>query len=130
MVALSVFSLPACGGTKALPPLVRVEGKVTLAGKPLNEGAVTFVPADESLPPPWPEGAIAAGGTYTLQTRGEPGAPAGTYRAIIEPGDDKNIALSIDPRYCNSKQTPLQIQVSQDPTAGAYDLALKSRSKR
>ena len=83
MAAVSVFSLPACRGPSAVPKLVPVEGKVTLAGKPLSEGTVTLVPTDESLPPPWPEGAIAPGGAYVVQTGGQPGAPVGTYRAMI-----------------------------------------------
>jgi hypothetical protein len=108
-----------------------VKGKVTFNGKPLAEGRVTFFPTGEHAKGPRPEGPIEAGGFYTLTTRGKEGAPAGKYRAVIAAGpEDKTVAATIDPRYCDPGHTPLEVEVTENNPDGGYDLDVKSRVRR
>jgi hypothetical protein len=123
-LALGVFLvvLAGCGGGGHRVP---VRGKVTLNGKPISGGTVTFIPTGETNEPP-PEGKIDAEGNYSITTRGSEGAPLGTYRAIIEP-DDKTTASLMAPEYSNLKKSPLTVEVTDNKPAGGYDLKAQSR---
>jgi hypothetical protein len=118
-----------CGGTKLTP----VSGRVTVDGKALTTGTVRFIPdkAKGNTFGGEPIGEINAQGEYTLQTRGKPGAPLGSYKVAVSAnesiGTDNTSAKPgslVNPTYSLAETTPLEIQVVAQPGAGAYDLKL------
>lgn len=119
--------LTGCGGSarRAVGPCVLVQGKVTLAGKPLVGGTVTFVPTEEG-DRPRPEGVIDAQGNYAVKTEGRDGAPVGRYRvAVTTGGEDKTQEAKFDSRYSSWDKTPLTVEVTESARPGAYDLKLE-----
>ncbi len=124
------FFLAGCGTKqktvpKSLGPLIPVQGKVTLSGKPVGGGFVTFYAIDFDMKMVQPTGRIDAQGNYTLASLGEPGAPAGKYRATVYPDSgDKSIDLAVDGHYQSSQKSPLTITVADNAPAGAYDLKM------
>jgi len=109
-----------------------VDGRVLLKGKPLQgmAGLVMFVPDRDkgNNTPVNPTGEIDTQGRYQLSTRGNPGAPAGWYKVVVNPfppgsGDRGDVRRPpIHGRYTVEKTTPLRIEVIAKPGAGAYDL--------
>ena len=73
-VAVALFVTGCNSGTGKLVP---VRGKVTVAGRPLTKGSVSFRPdkARGETGTAEPYGDIGPDGTYTLSTNGKPGAP-------------------------------------------------------
>ncbi|MDB5307617.1 MAG: hypothetical protein JWO38_1819 [Gemmataceae bacterium] len=123
--------LPLVGcGTKRVP----VTGAVTLDGKPLSGGVLTFCPNESkgnmariSCPGP------VKGGTFTLMTnavtQSETGAgvPLGWYKVILVtdlPGQPK---LDVHRRFTRVETTPLELEVVETPQPGAYDIQLTSK---
>jgi len=120
---------------------VPVKGKVTLDGKPYTGGGtVVFHPtkaaaAGEKVYAP--TSPIDENGNYELKTSGQPGAPEGTYKAVISP----NMAdpMKMKPggkgafdfqKYGSAKTTPLPtIQVVAGADPAAYELKLKKASE-
>jgi hypothetical protein len=119
-------------GCKSGPRLVPVTGHVTVDGKALDSGYVTYKPnkskgndfGGEST------ASIGAGGEYTLTTNGQPGAPAGSYKVIVsastaDPNDNTNVSKAkalVNPKYSDSAQTPLEKEVVANAPPNAYDL--------
>jgi hypothetical protein len=127
----------ACGCQPADEPLVPVAGRVTIKGKPVAEGSISFRPdtnkANASLH--HPTGRIQPDGTYRLYIREREGAPAGWYKVVVfvnepivdergrtHPGMPKS---RIDRRYNRPNDTPLAAEVKLDAPAGSYDFDLK-----
>jgi hypothetical protein len=84
-VALTL-GLMGCGGgpTGVDPNLVSVTGKVTLDGKPLTSGDISYVSAD--TPGVGFGSAIDSSGNYALvQSVSAKGALPGTYKVIVNP---------------------------------------------
>ncbi len=84
LMATLLFACGGCGGRDpSLPPLVPVEGTVTLNGTPLADANVQFHPMGNTLG----RGAAAvtnAEGRYSLiAPDGSDGAPVGEYRVVI-----------------------------------------------
>ena len=129
-------SVVGCSGNKPLPkelgPLFPVQGKVTLDGKLLRGGNVTFFALDHDVKICQPEGLIDPDGNYTVSSYGQSGAPAGKYRVTVLPGShDKSMDLAVDDTYQSWENSPLTVTVTENPPAGAYDLKLKkSLNKR
>lgn len=120
--------LSGCGGGAASTP---VTGHVTLNGKPMTSGTVTFVPnkAKGNTSGEEPLGEINAQGEYTLQTRGKPGAALGWYKVTvastgpITPDNTSPPTKSIiNTTYTNPMTTTLEKEVVEKPAPGAYDL--------
>jgi hypothetical protein len=105
------------GGLPAAPNLVTIQGKVTVAGKPLEAGEVQLHPENAK------EGAwsgLVGGGEYTAN------APVGRYKVTVTaPPTDEPGPTRIPQEYANSGSTPLSITVVASPSPGAYDLILK-----
>jgi hypothetical protein len=120
------------GCSESLGKLVPVQGKIMMAdGKPLPGGHVTFVQIerDPKTPSLTPEGVIEADGSYTLFTKGQPGAPPGKYRVVLLPGSDRKAWSSGVPRqYSNQQKSPLEVEVMENKPEGGYDLTLLPRS--
>jgi len=127
----------ACGCQPAGEPLVPVAGRITLRGKPVSEGSISFRPdanlANASLH--HPTGRIEPDGSYRLYIREREGAPAGWYKVIVfvnepivdeqgraHPGMPKSL---IDRRYNRPGDTPLAVEVKPEAPQGSYDFDLK-----
>ena len=116
-----VSALFGCGRRGEL--LVPVEGVVTLKGRPLHDGAVSFRPdtAQGNRSLHQPTGAIQPDGRYRLFVGHRAGAPPGHYKVVIfaneaivheagsvHPGMPKSL---IDRRYNAPTTTPLAVEV-------------------
>jgi hypothetical protein len=120
-----------CSGQATLYP---VTGHVTLNGKAMSGGYVTFKP-DKAKGNNFggePTAEIDANGDYTLATNGKPGAPAGSYKVVVgaPPGDVTDPAkarpkILINAKYLDAAKTPLEKEVVATPQSGAYDLDVK-----
>jgi len=147
LLGLCTFlALAGCG--KGELKLVPVEGKVTVGGKSLTSGVVTYWLEGEAegSKKVAPIGNIGTDGTYKMTTNGKDGAPVGRYKVTVStmmpPGSDvpdlsgdggkkppppkeANPAVRIDSRYISPKTTTLKVEVSENPSSGAYDLKLE-----
>jgi hypothetical protein len=126
--------LGGCGGQgeRFLP----VAGKVSLDGKPLTVGTVSFRPDGSrgNASKHVPTGAIDAQGNYELITVKEKGAPRGWYKVVVFADanslNPKTAAQPLPPRwlmnikYTDDKTTDLVVEVVENPATGAYDLKL------
>ena len=142
LLAAGLSVLAGCGRSDDLGPTVPVTGRVTLEGKPLEVGTVTFVPdlsKGNKL-----TGVVSGridGGEYTLRTtttKGErPGAPPGWYKVTVStkvpPGADASKAAAVDhgpsvaARFSAPHSTPLLVEVKEGTPATQYELKLTSR---
>jgi len=117
-----------CAGGGGVGKVVPVAGKVLLDNKPLTAGAVTFVPdaAKGNKARATATGLIKEDGTYELTTETKPGAPPGPYKVTIQtmfPGGQMPAKpVQINSKFTSPDTTPLLIEVSENPPAGAYDL--------
>ena len=114
----------------------RVAGSVKLDGKPLTVGAVSLRP-DSSRgngSKHIPTGAIDRQGNYELVTIGKNGAPPGWYKVLVF-ADANTLPTGVaahplppkwlmNVKYTDPATTDLAVEVSESPTAGAYDLNL------
>lgn len=131
---LSVMLLPLCGCSGGLGALHPVQGKVTVDGKPLTNGSVAFHP-DEAKGNTGKK--VASGeiedGAYKLYTDGKSGAPAGWYKVAVtaatEVDSDKaeEAKSLVGVKFTDPKETPLTIEVTAAPAAGAYDLKVSAK---
>jgi hypothetical protein len=95
LAIVSVFFFVGCDGGKA--SLAPVSGKVFYQNQPLGRGTIVFVPdADRGNNGPLAQGTIQAGGSYTVQTEGKPGAAPGWYRVTV-------IAVEIPAAYATGR---------------------------
>ena len=131
LCAVVLVAQPACNkAVKRVP----VTGAVTLDGKPLGAGVVTFAPDAE-------KGNThrivcigrANAGKYDLSTAAMqnydngPGAPLGWYKVYLDttvPGAED---LKIHPKFKDMNKTTIAIEVVESPAPGAYDIQFTSR---
>lgn len=135
VVGLATILATAGCGDSNIGDVAPVSGKVSVGGKPLTGGVITFVPDSTKGGGEYsPSGSIGPDGTYTLSTSGRGdaeagGAPLGHYKVIILtqfPGmTAATPPTKIDPKYSNPSKTPLSVEVTEDATAGAYDFDIK-----
>jgi hypothetical protein len=129
--ACGLLALGGCGEGRSVGPCVPVQGRVTLGGKPLVGGTVSFIPLEGGPDRPRAEGGIDAQGHYSLKTAGKEGAPAGKYRAVVTTsGEDKNQDRQFDPLYSHWAQSPLLVTVAEGAAPGAYDLRMAPLAPR
>jgi hypothetical protein len=127
-------------GDKGLGTLHPVSGKVTLDGKPLTTGAVSFRPdlSRGNNSQHIPTGQIDPEGNYKLTTANRAGAPPGWYRVLViaqdiggdagkKSGTAPGTKLLVPQRYLDPQSTPLSVEVVKKPASGAYDLNLTSK---
>jgi len=131
LVAIGSLLLPGCGAKDEIGPLYPVAGKVTLDGAKLHYGIVVFVPNLEKGNKLLfsPTARVAADGSYTLETEGKPGAPAGWYKVMVitnDPGAPAN-AQPIAPRYGRVELTDLTAEVTAEPASSAFDFTLSKK---
>ena len=137
LLAVITASTGGCANKSGTIP---VSGKVTLDGKELETGAVTFSPITSGEPA---IGQIQADGTFHLRTKVDgDGALAGRYRVSVaafkktsasptSPGmPTSTLGESIIPvRYNNSSTSGIQLEVT---TSGAnnFPIELLSNAKK
>ncbi|HKD38024.1 MAG TPA: hypothetical protein VKB78_14525 [Pirellulales bacterium] len=138
VVAATVTIFPGCGGGRELPPRAKVTGKVTLDGKALPTGMVTFVPdkARGTSGPP-AVGGIDSTGHYELTTDRQSdgdGAVVGFHQVRVianEPAKDamQSMTPSLIPlRYNNEASSGLRFEVKAGQD-NEIDLPLTSKEK-
>lgn len=112
--------------------LCAVHGKLTVDGKAVPTGNITFYPdtqkGNETLHQPM--GVIDAEGRYELIVPGgRKGAPPGWYKVVVYSVDDpqpmKPNKYFVHADYASVDTTPLKVEVIAEPEAGRYDWKLK-----
>ena len=131
VVAALVLAPVGCGGSG--PKLVPVKGTVSVGGKTLTRGSVSFRPdkSRDETGTAEPAGIIEADGTYTMYTNGKPGAPIGKYTVLVastEDVDPNNPSASpkslIPAKYSSQDSINFQIEVIESAPPGHYDIKL------
>lgn len=135
---VALIALTGCGGTpdrigKTFP----VAGKVTVEGKPLTSGTISFWPdASKGNPTEFqPAGEIASDGTFKLTTFGKEGAPSGWYKVVIfareEVATPDGRASSptgkflVNTKYTDVNTTDQAVEVVENPAENAYHIKLQ-----
>src|SRR5262249_46340115 len=128
---VSLATVAGCG--KESSKLVPVEGKVTLAKKPVPTGTVIFYPdaARGNDSREEPRGAIDAEGNYKLQTGITEGVLPGWYKVAVtaadqlDPSNPYFTKWLVPQKYIDPRTSKLAIHVVEKPAPGAYDLNLE-----
>ena len=119
-------------GVKRVP----VSGTVTLDDKPLNGGYLEFTPDTAKGNTAQIVGmSPIKDGHYTLETNGVTrsdsgaGVPPGWYKVtfrMLEESTKKHPLAPIDvnPKFKSVENTPLRIEVKDNPEPGAYDIKM------
>jgi hypothetical protein len=131
LAAASLVLVSCLGGcsAKALTP---VSGSVTVDGRALDRGSVTFHPVKGG---PLGIGKIQPDGKYTIETAGQRGVAPGEYLVTVvatgeapKPtarGPEAPPPLLVAARYGRTESSGLRVTVSGP--AGKYELAVQSR---
>jgi len=120
-------TLSGCGRSE---PLVSVEGKVTIKGKPLEKGTIAFQPdaAKGNTSKLEPMATLNRDGSFRLQCGERGGAPLGWYKVMVvarDAGDSTRPPVWIaNAKYANAKETPLTVEVVASPPKGGYQFHL------
>jgi hypothetical protein len=125
--------LGVCGCAPAGEKFFPVSGAVSVNGKPLAAGTVSFRPDAErgNRSQHHPTGVIADG-RFELHTLRQRGAPLGWYRVLVLADENQTAGpvhplmprWATHPKYTSQKTTDLLIEVVETPAPGAYDLRL------
>jgi hypothetical protein len=130
VLGLFVLVLSGCGD--GLGKLYPVSGTVTLDGEPLKNAQISFVPdTDKGNKTPASAVGRVTNGSYTLTTKDSPGAPAGSYKVMINthyPGAPED-SVSLPRGYADPGKSGLTMEVVENPAPGAYDIKLKIKTK-
>lgn len=129
LLALAAAALSVgCKGEGPLPP---VAGTVTVGGRPVPSGTVTFYPdaSRGNATPHLPTGIIEAGGRFEVRLpQDRKGAPPGWYRVVVfaanDPQPGRPLTFFVNKRYTDPGSTPLSAEVVANPEPGRYDFAL------
>ena len=129
---LAGTAVAAAGCADERGKLPAVSGTVTVEGKAVPSGNVTFYPdaSKGNASTHQPNGAIEPDGRYELYVpAARKGAPPGWYKVVVyavddpQPGKPNKYFASKD--YADVNTTPLRIEVVENPEPGRYDLKLK-----
>jgi hypothetical protein len=128
LAATCIFFVSGCSqqGLEA-----SVTGKVTLDGKPIGPGYISFVPAGETRNPA--QGRVLEDGTYSVKTAHVAGLPPGIYQvkvSVHEPMADPNERVEVMPplvhpeKYTKPEPSGLEYEVTSGPNT--INIELKS----
>lgn len=130
LCALGLIPLLGCGDGG--PNRIPVSGTVTMDGKPVNGGVLSFSPdaskgntARLSCIAPIKEGRYELNTLGVQRSETGSGAPLGWYKVIVKtnlPGQPK---IEVNGKYRDPKKTPLSIEVVDNPEPGHYDITLE-----
>ena len=144
LLGLLALALGGCGKGLKLPPMAKVDGKVTYNGKPLTGGTISFFPLDDKSGHP-AIGEIDSNGSFELTTfnTGD-GAVLGQHKAVVSvkpevsadtppdripsqlPEDLKKAQGNTPPipaKYSDPEKTPLRYTVRAE--GNHFDVELK-----
>lgn len=126
-IAVLTAGLVGCGDSG--PPLIPVQGKVFINGKPASEGGVTFRSAENQMVQL--VGAIRSDGAYVMMHNRQEGAPQGQYIVTVlvtetaKTADGKYTGLPktiSSQKFSDPATTPLKVEVKEGNAAESYDL--------
>lgn len=126
-IAVWTAGIVGCGDNG--PPLIPVQGKVFINGKPATEGGVTFRRVDNQMLQL--AGAIQPDGTYVMLHNRQQGAPQGQYTVTVlvtetakkADGTYTGLPKAIsNQKFSNPATTPFKVEVKEGNAAEAYDL--------
>jgi hypothetical protein len=113
---------------------IPVSGTVMLDGAPLQGGVLLFHPNEAkgntnriSCTGP------VSNGKYSLVTSGVTknetgtGAPLGWYKVTLLNDLPGMKEIQVNPKFMRPETTPLEIEITEDPPSGVYDLKLTSK---
>jgi hypothetical protein len=134
--SLVLVGAPGCSG-KRLAFADKVEGTLTLDGRPLANAQVQFVPDEGSAPVS--RAVTNDKGRFALvcDDKARPGAVVGWHRVVVYPGrpegargreenapEEEMAPVRVPSVYLNVASTPLKVEVT--PSQTTYDLPLSS----
>jgi hypothetical protein len=132
---LAPLSILACAliGCQRAERLYPVEGTVTIDGEPLHGGRRSYVvyQPDRSKgndSPHEPKSTIDADGHYRLATVAKDGARSGWYKVRVDAAEVVDMANPyvtkwlVAKKYIDFGTSGLEMEVTEKPAAGAYDL--------
>jgi hypothetical protein len=130
VVALGVLIFTGCGGAYDST----ASGVVTLDGKPIPRGTVSFHPVAGG---PAAYAMIQEDGSYTIQTGRAGGLPAGDYQVSVTANENSTVAQtskggppppgkSITPAWYRMRETS-GLQFTVKPGSNTLNLELKSQ---
>ncbi|WP_439631983.1 hypothetical protein [Gemmata sp.] len=130
LLALAAAALAAgCKGEEPLPP---VAGTVTVDGRPVPRGTVTFYPdaSKGNASPHLPTGILEPDGRFEIcLPEDKKGAPPGWYRVVVfaanDPQPGKPVKFFVNKKYTDRGSTPLSVEVVANPEPGRYELKLE-----
>ena len=119
---LLVSQVTGCGPTP--PAMVSVTGKVTLDGKPVTAGSITFHPdTANAFQDDHPSSLLQLDGSFQMKTYpfGK-GVPPGKYKVTLAP----ELATRVkQPEYANTESTPWELVVT-DSGISEHEFQIKS----
>jgi hypothetical protein len=131
----ALTSVAGCGGVRRIP----VSGTVTLDGKPFSGGTLIFSP-DMAKGNIHRISCISPikDGHYDMDTNGVTprdsgsGVPLGWYKVIfrqLAEGTKKHpiIPVNVHDRFRDADQTPLSVEVKDNPEPGSYDFKFTTK---
>ena len=117
IAAATTIVFPGCDSGPALPPRAKVKGRVTLDGKALPTGMVTFVPdTSRGTSGPPAVGGIDSTGHYVLSTDRQSdgdGAVVGFHQVRVIANEPAKDAMQSMTKF----RVPLRIRPKLDPAA-------------
>jgi len=131
LCALGSVSLAGCG--RAEFKKVPVSGTVTIDGKPFSGGVLHFYPdpakgnnARADCLSPVRDGKFNLLTTAVNDRDSGSGAPVGWYKAYLFT-DVPGAPTNIHPRFTTPEKTTVEVEVVENPEAGAYDIKFTSK---
>jgi hypothetical protein len=126
---LIVASLPLAGCERPMKR-VTVSGNVTLDGKPLQGGILSFHPdaskgnnARVSCTGPVSNGRYNLISASVARTDTGTGAPLGWFKVTLINDMSGSGAIKVHERFLQPQTTTVSIEIVEDPQPGAYDIA-------
>ena len=126
-----------CGDDSGVGTTYPVRGTILLNNEPFTASTtvIVFKPnaARGNKTAFEPAGKVDEDGNYTLLTKNRSGAPPGWYKVVVAAtGEPRKGATKHRPspqsllpaKYGQAKTTPLEVEVVETPSDGAYDLKL------
>ena len=125
--ALALFPLAGCGG----PKRVAVSGTVTLDGKPLNGGVLSFSPdaskgnaARVNCTGPVRDGHFELRTSGVVRSETGSGVPPGWYKVSLLTNLPGQREIKVNRKFTNPATSPLSVEVMDNPTPAAYNFKM------
>ncbi|QDU62183.1 hypothetical protein Pan216_30500 [Planctomycetes bacterium Pan216] len=131
-VGLCVVLGSGCGSGGDLPKTVKVTGMITIDGKPVPVGVITFFPEPDVEPNLNAVGHIQPDGSYSLMTfQNAHGVVPGRFKVSIqawqrEPTMEQEGVPLIPEKYFTIDSSGLNAEVSPDQSSQTFDFKLSS----